>query len=84
MKLNSLSRLLHVNRGEFALHTPKKPDSLSKLHRIGNSSVELRGCKHTPMPPAGTVAFRQTSCAQRVWLPASLEMIVSEGHEKAL
>ena len=84
MKLDSLYRLFHVSKGEFMPHARQKPNCLSQLVQIDNDGIELTHCQRMPMPPAGTIAFRQPAHVKSVWLHASQEMIVLEGEEKAL
>ncbi|MCW2476490.1 MULTISPECIES: hypothetical protein [unclassified Symbiopectobacterium] len=84
MKLNSLSRVFHISKGEFMPHSLKKPNSLSRLAQIDNEGIELTRCRRMPMPPAGTIAFRQPHRVKSVWLHASQEMIVLGEEEKAL
>ncbi|MGL9721172.1 hypothetical protein [Symbiopectobacterium sp.] len=84
MKLDSLSRLFHVSKGEFMPHPLQKPNRLSQLDQIDNDDIELARFQHMPMPPAGTVAFRQPTRVKSVWLHASQKMIVLGKEEKAL
>lgn len=83
MKLNSLSRVFHISKGQFMTHSPQKPNRLSQLDQIDNDGIELTRCQRMPMPPAGTIAFRQPSHVKSVWLLASQEMIVLGEEEKA-
>ncbi|MCW2478569.1 hypothetical protein [Candidatus Symbiopectobacterium sp. NZEC135] len=84
MKLDSLYRLFHVSKGEFMPRARQKPHCLSQLAQIDNGGIELTHCQRMPMPPAGTIAFRQPTHVKSVWLHASQEMIVLGGEEKAL
>ncbi len=84
MKLSSLSHVFHTSTGQFMPHACQKPHCLSQLAQIDNGGIELTHCQRMPIPPAGTIAFRQPADVKSVWLHASQEMIVLGGEEKAL
>ncbi|WP_291972969.1 hypothetical protein [Candidatus Symbiopectobacterium sp.] len=84
MKLDSLSRMFHVSKEEFVPHSLQKPNRLNQLDQIDNDGIELARYQQIPMPPVGTVAFRQATRVKGVWLHASQKMIALGEKEKAL
>ncbi|MBG6243964.1 hypothetical protein CS369_02320 [Candidatus Symbiopectobacterium sp. 'North America'] len=51
MKLDSLSRVFHVSKGEFIPHALQKPNRLNQLDQIDNDGIELARYQRMPMPP---------------------------------